>query len=129
MTTTRIAFGKQGETYVASYLKARGYSVCALNYTTRQGEIDVIVKKKDLLAFVEVKIRRTTYFPLSELISPAKQKKIIKTALSYILTNKIRDMAYRFDVALLEFSPIGEYTITYLENAFTAPAKGSALLI
>lgn len=129
MSTTRIALGKQGETYVADYLKAQGYSVCTLNYSTRQGEIDVIARKKDLLAFVEVKIRRTTYFPLSELISPAKQKKIIKTALSYILTHEIRHMAYRFDVALLEFSPLGEYTITYLENAFTAPANGSALLI
>lgn len=129
MSRERITLGKQGEAYVARYLMAHGFHICLLNYSTRQGEIDIIAKKEDILAFVEVKIRRTSYFPLSELIPPLKQKKIIKTALSYIANHKIRNMAYRFDVALLEISPLGEYTITYLENAFTAPHAGTTMLI
>ena len=121
MSSERITLGKKGEACVADYLKTQGFSLCAQNYQTRQGEIDVIARKDELLVFVEVKIRTKTYFPLHELVPYAKQRKIIKTAFSYILTNKIDEMIYRFDVALLEISPLGSYTVTYLANAFTVP--------
>ncbi len=128
MRYERIALGKQGEAFVVEHLKAQGFTICAQNYTTRLGEVDIIARKAEILAFVEVKIRRTAYFPLSELIPPSKQKKIIKTALSYIYAHKISKMIYRFDVALLEISDAGSYTITYLANAFTAPSHAGALL-
>ncbi len=127
MSTARIALGKDGEAYVATYLKEKGFTLSVLNYKTRAGEIDIIAKKAELLAFIEVKIRRTSYFPLSELIPVSKQKKILKAALLYISSNNLTSMIYRFDAALLEISPAGGYTITYLENAFTASTHGALL--
>lgn len=118
MSIDRITFGKKAEAEVARYLIDHGYVVRAQNYTTRVGEIDLIAQKKDLIAFVEVKIRASMHFNLSEVITHSKQKKIISTALRYIHMHQLFHMVYRFDVALLE-ARLDHYTITYIENAFT----------
>lgn len=118
MTKERIELGKKGEEIIAQDLENKGFKICQKNYKVKFGEIDIIAQKNDLLVFVEVKLRRNPLFYLSELIVPSKQKKIIKTALWYISTNKINNKIYRFDVALLE-STNNDYTITYIENAFT----------
>jgi putative endonuclease len=49
--------GHISEYLAALYLFAKGYKVLAIRYRTRLGEIDLIVRKGDLVAFVEVKAR------------------------------------------------------------------------
>ncbi len=117
--THALNLGKKGEALVAHYLKKQGFIIRATNYTQRCGEIDIIAQKKEILAFVEVKLRQYKYFSISEVIVPSKRNKIIKTARFYIAENNLtHNVIYRFDVALLE--PIGlDYTITYIPNAFT----------
>lgn len=113
--------GRKGERIIKHYLEKQGFIIRAMNYRERGGEIDLIAQKDEILAFVEVKLRRSAYFNISEVIIPAKQRKIIKTASLYIARNKFRDTVYRFDVALLEHQGEEQYIITYLPNAFTAP--------
>ena len=51
------------------------------NYTVRGGEIDIIAKKNDCVAFVEVKTRKLDAFQSGEeAVTKSKQKRIIKTA-------------------------------------------------
>lgn len=113
--------GKSGEDFIANLLEKRGYKIRAKNYKSRQGEIDVIASKDDLLLFIEVKVRINAHFNISLVVDYAKQRKIIKTALRYVWEHKLSDMTYRFDVALLELSVEKGYTINYIPNAFTAP--------
>lgn len=121
MSDERKQLGKQGEDLVAKYLEKNGYQILDANYSQKFGEIDLIAQKDDVLAFVEVKLRRNPKFYISELISIPKQRKIIKTALHYISKNQSTDMVYRFDVALLEkVDNSEEYAISYIKNAFTA---------
>jgi putative endonuclease len=49
--------GKIGEGLAVRYLKKHGYKIIERNFSTRFGEIDLIVLKKGLLVFVEVKAR------------------------------------------------------------------------
>lgn len=119
MSTERIALGKKGEELVARFLEQAGFSILEKNYSIKQGEIDIIAHKGEILAFVEVKLRRNPLFYLSDLIVPSKQRKIITTALWYINKHNFQDTVYRFDVALIE-STHADYTINYIENAFTA---------
>ncbi|CDZ26345.1 YraN family protein [Neorhizobium galegae] len=49
--------GHVSEYLAALYLLVKGYRVLAIRYRTRLGEIDLIVRKGDLVAFVEVKAR------------------------------------------------------------------------
>lgn len=110
--------GARGERLVADYLIKKEFTLLAYNYKWRFGEIDLIAQKEDLLAFVEVKLRQTTYFNLSEIITYDKQQKIIFTAKHYIFMNKLWNFIYRFDVALLEHIN-DNYNINYIANAFT----------
>src|ERR1700727_2009667 len=54
----RRVLGLRGESLAAEHLRARGYVVLARNVRTPQGEIDLIARDGEALAFVEVKTRR-----------------------------------------------------------------------
>ena len=115
----RSALGKKGEDLIANYLTQRGFSIVDRNYARRMGEIDLIARKKDLLIFIEVKMRTAapSDFDLSEVITPSKQRKIISVAKEYIARYAQDRMICRFDVALIQ-GPENSAQITYLEDAF-----------
>ena len=118
-TSTRKQLGDTGEQLVITQLKSNGFSILEKNYRKRFGEVDIIAQKEAVLAFVEVKLRKKTYFTLSEVITPSKQRKIIKTAKTFILERNMYAMLYRFDVALVTYDGAEQPDITYIENAFT----------
>ncbi|HCD85470.1 MAG TPA: YraN family protein, partial [Agrobacterium sp.] len=49
--------GHAAEYWAALYLLLRGYRILAIRYRTRLGEIDLIARKRDVIAIVEVKAR------------------------------------------------------------------------
>jgi putative endonuclease len=109
--------GQQGEQLVAQYLQREGFVILAHNYTRRTGEIDLIAKRGNIVAFVEVKARARATFDLTELINKTKQQRIIKAAKCFIMEQALDAVLYRFDVALIE--NLNEKTISYIPNAFT----------
>lgn len=118
-SSNRSQLGKEGEEFVVANLQSRGYFILDCNYRRRFGEIDIIAKKGDVVAFIEVKARITKYFNLSEVVNYSKQKKIILTAKHYVMTRGIRDKVLRFDVALVE-KQNDTYNLNYIKNAFTS---------
>lgn len=115
--------GQAGEQAVADALERQGYEIVARNYHSRCGEIDIIAEKDGLLAFVEVKARnpRSKGTP-AEAVTPAKQKKLIETAMLYLQESQ-SGLQPRFDVAEVYFE--GKETekvvrIRYIEDAFPA---------
>jgi len=114
----RTKFGNVGENIVANKLKKDGFSILHRNYKKRYGEIDIIAAKKDLLIFVEVKMRKNPLFDLCYLISFSKQKKIIAVAKEYIARYDCLRKICRFDVALIKGTK-ENYKLTYISNAFT----------
>lgn len=109
--------GDKGEVVIQEFLKKQKFKIVAKNYRSKWGEIDIIAQKKDVISFIEVKTRKNSYFPISQVVNYSKQQKIIKTAKMYILRHNIYDKLCRFDVAtvLLENN---YYNIDYIENAF-----------
>ena len=53
------AAGRRGETYAATWFERRGWEVLAKRVKTKAGEVDLIVRRPDLVVFVEVKVRKT----------------------------------------------------------------------
>ena len=92
--------GDRGEALAAEWLRRQGYRILERNFACRSGEIDIIAEKDCRIVFVEVKYRKTERFgsPL-EAVPPAKQEKILKTAMYYLYRRGIRPgTPLRFDV-------------------------------
>lgn len=117
-----IELGKKGEQLVMAYLEKEGYSIITHNYQKKMGEIDIIIKKQNIIAFVEVKLRQFQYVSLSEMIPYSKQQKIIKTAHYFLLRYPHDDCVIRFDAALVEYDG-KQHTVTYYENAFSSQGR------
>lgn len=114
----RAHLGKEAEEKVAEILRKQGFTIVEHNYRKRHGEIDLIATKASLVVFVEVKMRQHQYFDLSDVITPSKQRKIIRVAKEYIARYGTENQSYRFDVALLQGAAQG-LDVQYIPNAFT----------
>lgn len=82
--------GAKGEEIAQRFFKRKGFEILEKNYKRKFFEIDLIVKKKDKIHFVEVK---TILFPsrisAEEHLNQSKLKKIKKGALFYLREKKI----------------------------------------
>jgi len=115
--TPKTALGKKGEDAVAAWLQQYGFKILERNYQIREGEIDLIAVREEVVAFIEVKTRTTEYFPTSLVVNITKQRKIIKAAQWFVIKNNIIDKVLRFDVATVRFEN-ERCHISYIKNAF-----------
>lgn len=91
--------GRRGEEAAAQYLKRKGMKILERNLSTPVGEIDLVVRDRKILAFVEVKTRRTTAFGSpAEAVGPRKQRQIVRTAKWYLNDSPWKGLQPRFDV-------------------------------
>ncbi len=51
--------GHKGETIAVIWLMLKGYRIVARRYKTKIGEVDIIARKRDVVAMVEVKARNS----------------------------------------------------------------------
>lgn len=113
--------GQWGEEQVAEKLRREGWTIAARNFRCRMGELDIVAKNGQYLAFVEVKLRKNNQFGSAcEAVTPAKQRRLRATAQFYLMSHPTR-LQPRFDVAEV-YAPRGVHTeapdIYYIENAF-----------
>ena len=113
-------FGKRSETDAVTHLKKMGYKILETNYRNRLGEIDIIAKDRDTIAFFEVKARKSkTYGNPKWAITQKKQRKISMVALSYLKATRQIDAKARFDVVTVTLnSEDTTSTIDVIKNAF-----------
>ena len=87
MTTREI--GTKGESFAAQVLQKNGAEILSRNYYTPYGEIDLIVRDGNCIAFVEVKTRRAGSITRpAEAVDRRKQKRIARSAVCEIVTEK-----------------------------------------
>lgn len=111
--------GLIGENLAAKYYRDNKYMILAANYRTRQGEIDLIASKNNIVVFVEVKTRsQNSIATPREFVNTAKQKRIILAAQSYIQTEKLSNCNFRFDVCEVIKDEYENMKLNCIENAF-----------
>lgn len=90
--------GKRGETRAVWYLRFHGYKILERNYKNPFGEVDIIAKKGDTIAFIEVKTRHSESFGApSEAVDERRREKYIQAARYYFLGYQI-NLTVRFDI-------------------------------
>ncbi|MEJ2609211.1 MAG: YraN family protein [Candidatus Thiodiazotropha sp.] len=116
MSSDHLQQGAQAEQQALDYLSRRGLKLVERNYRCKVGEIDLIMKERDALIFVEVRFRQSSGFgsPL-ESITPSKQRKLLAAANQYLQV-KQKDQPCRFDVVALNGSKLPR--VEWIKNAF-----------
>lgn len=113
--------GKESEQTAWRFLKAKGYHIVERNFRCGHGEIDLIVRKGDLLVFVEVKGRSNTKFaPIEESVPLLKRKRLLRASRAYLsFPGRLEGInSVRFDCVLVNFS-LDKPSIKHIENAFS----------
>lgn len=109
--------GHCAEEKALQYLTTQGLKLVTQNYYCKLGEIDLIMRDKDYLVFIEVRSRVSAEFGGGMVsITYAKRQKIIKSALHYLMIHKRQNkFAVRFDVISIDGVSAA---ITWIKNAF-----------
>ena len=115
----RTELARAGEEIAARFLARQGWRIVARNVRCgRAGEIDIVAERAGVLAFVEVKTRRTDRFGTpGEAVTWRKQHRIRALARHYLMTARTPASAIRFDVVEVRTGGSGPL-VTHLEGAF-----------
>ncbi len=77
--------GKRGEEIAAEYLQKRGYRLLGKNVQTGRGEVDLVMQKKGVVVFVEVKTRsRRDEFLPSQRVDHVKIRRLSRAAEAWL---------------------------------------------
>ncbi|WP_342264985.1 YraN family protein [Cardinium endosymbiont of Philonthus spinipes] len=120
MPTKNIAqtFGQYAEMVAADFLVQKGFNVVAQNFRYKRFEIDLIVKKDNLIVFVEVKARKNNLFGNPEAFVNQKKIRALRLAAAHYLRIKNSEQAIRFDIIAVLGSSEKVTEIVHLEDGF-----------
>ncbi|KKR22059.1 MAG: hypothetical protein UT48_C0001G0072 [Parcubacteria group bacterium GW2011_GWE2_39_37] len=100
--------GSYGEKIAKNFLIKRGYEIVSKNIKTSFKEIDLVVKKDDILVFVEVKTRTSAFLGFADEMMSVKKIDNLKTAASLYL-NRVQNLNYkniRFDFIAVDIDKV-----------------------
>ena len=121
MNTTQV--GAWAEEIAWQHIQQHGWKLVERNFFCKGGELDIIVRKGDVLAFVEVKYRkRQTMGGALASLSSAKQRHLIHSAKVFLQRYPLlSNLDCRFDLIAISGSdsPHSQVQIQWLDNAFT----------
>jgi len=93
--------GLSAESRAAAWLMAKGYRILAKRFRTSHGEIDLVARKRHLVAFVEVKAR-ATLDEAAYAVTPRQQARIIAAAEAWLMAHpEHAEYELRFDAMLI----------------------------
>jgi len=101
MTQARRALGARGEDAVVAWYEHRGYRIVDRNWRCRDGELDLVARRGDVVVFCEVKTRSSSAFGAPvEAVTWRKQRRLRQLARLWLMTRAGDAPAgLRFDVA------------------------------
>ncbi len=111
----RKELGDLGERWAREYLARQGYTVRETNYRCRRGEVDIVALDGDCLVFVEVRTRSGPQCGTpEESVTPAKQRRLVAVALSYLQSHRGLPPDWRIDMVAVEVDRSGRVVRTNL---------------
>jgi putative endonuclease len=121
MPDARRALGQRGEDLAVRHLQQLGYQIVERNYRCSRGEMDIIARDGERLAFVEVRARSSAAFGTpEESVTPRKQARLAAVARNYLQQMGSEDVDWGIDVVAIEFTPRGDLQrIALIRNAVT----------
>ena len=106
--------GHIAELIALMYLRLKGYRLLATRYKSPHGEVDLIMRRRDVTAFIEVKARRSRDEGVTA-VTTTQSRRISAAARFWMARDKISNSNFcRFDIVVVNayFFP------HHIENAF-----------
>lgn len=120
--TSRKKQGNKAEELALHFLKKKGLKLLEKNFSTRAGEVDLIMQDDDTVVFIEVRYRKNTNFGgAAASVTPKKQLRVIKAALAYQQKNTSQS-SMRFDVVAIEGD---NEELNWIQSAFDGSVYSS----
>ena len=108
--------GDKGERKIAALYVLKGYKIIARNFSCKYGELDIVARKNNIIAIVEVKTRNNNnYANARDFVDYHKQNRIKRTTDLFLQKNNLSELIVRFDVAEVYTD---NNTVNIIENAF-----------
>ena len=118
-TSRSQLLGLEGERLALAYLTSCGWAVEAHRFRAGRHDVDLIVRKGSLVAFVEVKTRRSAACGSGlEAVSRLKQRSLQRVAAFWALRHGRMGDQYRFDILAVEQVEGGRGRIEHVEDAW-----------
>ena len=93
--------GLSAEARAAAFLMAKGYRILAKRFRTPYGEIDIVARRRSLVAFIEVKAR-ASLDEAAYAVTPRQQARIIAAAQAWLVAHpEHAEFDLRFDAMLI----------------------------
>jgi putative endonuclease len=93
--------GRWAEALARLYLRVTGWRILGANIKSPVGEIDIIAKRGNLIAFIEVKTRASAA-AAGAAIGPAQQRRIARAAEAFLGQRpNLQNCDIRFDAILI----------------------------
>lgn len=106
--------GLAAETMAALFLRLKGYRILERRFRTRLGEIDIVARRGGVIAFVEVKLRRSRE-DAAEAIGRINQSRVRQAAALYLARHTEYTVCEtRFDALVMAPGRLPRH----IENAF-----------
>ena len=117
--------GRAGEDLAAKFLRREGLKVLYRNFRApKGGEVDIVCRDGEMLAFVEVKTRTSSdYGNPGRAVDRKKQTLITKGAIAWLRALNFPDVIFRFDVIEVILEPGQPPKIAHQRNVFELPAN------
>lgn len=109
--------GKKGEDLAANYLLKKGYKIVARNFSFQKAEVDIIARKDNILAIIEVKTRSTPDFGNPQEFVKGRQIQRLVKAVDHFVNDHNMDVEVRFDIIAIIKNKAGT-RLEHLEDAF-----------
>ena len=122
--STTSATGARWEKLALKHLESRGLSCITENFRCRMGEVDLVMRERDCLVFVEVRYRRSNRFSTAAgSVDGLKQRKLTRTAAAFLARHpEFCDLGVRFDVVAFDAACDDQCTLQWLQDAFRPEA-------
>lgn len=111
--------GDRGETLAASHLERAGWTIVDRNFRMGRKEIDLVARRGEVVAFVEVKTRAGLGFghPL-DAITWKKRREIQQVAAAWVTRFGRPGDLYRFDAVAVRLAAGGAPLLEHVEDAW-----------
>jgi putative endonuclease len=117
----RRTLGAAGEARAARHLAARGWRVLARNVRAGGVELDLVVARAGVVAFVEVKTRRGPRAGApEEAVDARKRARLVRGAAAWLRAHRMGTRRVRFDVVAVEPDGRGGWRVRHRPAAFDA---------